>query len=153
MVYDYGFFPEDIIIYDRSKNLKDWSYIGKVIETKNVGANQYDILSYIVDNYENLPDRMIFIKGNLLFNREKFYYTTEERFISSLTSDGIFSIWVDKWLLNGDTRHLKNTKLEILEDGRLNQPLCNCDFSKNSDFECRYFSNVNSLSPTSESSS
>ena len=58
---------------------KDLSHLGEVIKSPNVGANQFDILRFIIENYENLPDMSIFIKGNL-FSRGENYYTTEERF-------------------------------------------------------------------------
>lgn len=36
----------------------------KVIKVPNVGYNIYDYCSYIIDNYDNLPDSVIFMKGN-----------------------------------------------------------------------------------------
>lgn len=44
--------PDEVIVYDK----KD----------KNVGYNIYDYCDYIIKNYDNLPDLMFFIKGNML---------------------------------------------------------------------------------------
>ena len=54
--YDYGFSPENTIIYDRSDEVKDWSHLGESIRSPNVGENIYDIMRYIVEHYDNLPD-------------------------------------------------------------------------------------------------
>lgn len=87
MTYDYGFSPENTLIYDRTPNdfpnKKSISHLGKVIPSPNVGSNLYDIGRYIVDHYDNLPDMMIHIKGNLLERQ----YTTEERFIYALKAN------------------------------------------------------------------
>lgn len=89
ITYDYGFSPENTIIYDRSDELKDWSHLGKSIISPNVGENIYDIMRFIIENYENLPDISIFIKGNL-FSREiggPHYYTTHDKFIRALSAN------------------------------------------------------------------
>lgn len=87
MTYEYGFSPENTIIYDRTPddfpNKSPIDHLGKVIPSPNVGSNPYDIGRYIVDHYDNLPDVMIHIKGNL-FQRG---YTTKERFIYALKSN------------------------------------------------------------------
>ena len=144
MTYDYGFSPENTVIYDKSDVDKDLSHLGEVIKSPNVGANQFDILRFIMENYENLPDMSVFIKGNL-FSRGENYYTTEERFIQSLNATELFSIWVDKNVLVGDLRHTDYTPLETLNDGRLIQPVAWCDYSHNSDLEDRHFSNHHEL--------
>lgn len=43
---------DDLVVYDK----KD----------KNVGSNIYDYMDYIVENYDNLPDVVMFTKGNML---------------------------------------------------------------------------------------
>ncbi len=122
--YEHGFSAKDIIIYDSSNDLKDWSHIGKTIQVSNYGGNQYGILKFIVDNYDNLPNNTIFIKGNILFHekiREKTY-STLDRFVETLHSAELFSCWVDQYLLVDDHRHTEFTPYEILKDGRLVQP-------------------------------
>jgi hypothetical protein len=89
--YDYGFSPENTIIYDRSDVEKDWSHLGESIRSPNVGENIYDIMRYIVEHYEKLPDVCIFIKGNMFQRPEDKggaeYYTTRERFYRALTAE------------------------------------------------------------------
>lgn len=92
MTYAYGFSPENTLIYDRTPddfpNKSKIDHLGKVIKSPNVGSNPYDIGRYIVDHYDNLPDMMIHIKGNLLQKK----YTTRERFVYALTSNWLVPI-------------------------------------------------------------
>src|SRR3990167_1487480 len=55
---------DDYLIYDRGE--KDWDLPkDKVIKTANVGHVDYDKLSYLVDNYDNLPEVFYWGKVNL----------------------------------------------------------------------------------------
>lgn len=60
-------FTDNYLIYDRSTdpNYKLPSSIDKkkVISSPNVGYNSYDYFRYIVDNYDNLPEVVIFAKA------------------------------------------------------------------------------------------
>ena len=91
MTYDYGFSPDNTIIYDRSDEEKDWSHLGESLRSPNVGENIYDMMRFIVEHYDNLPDVSIFIKGNLFQRSEEHggenYYTTKERFIRALQAE------------------------------------------------------------------
>ena len=91
MTYDYGFSPDNTIIYDRSDEEKDWSHLGESLRSPNVGENIYDMMRFIVEHYDNLPDVSIFIKGNLFQRPEEHggenYYTTKERFIRALQAE------------------------------------------------------------------
>ena len=92
MTYDHGFSPKNIIIYDRSDVEKNWSHLGTSIRSPNVGENNYDMMRFIVENYKNLPDISIFIKGNLFSRLEDDgigtnYYTTSEKFIRALCAE------------------------------------------------------------------
>lgn len=92
MTYPHGFSPTNTIIYDRSDTEKNWSHLGESIRSPNVGENIYDMMRFIVENYDNLPDVSIFIKGNLFSRLEDDgigtnYYTTEEKFIRALNSE------------------------------------------------------------------
>jgi hypothetical protein len=69
--YDHGFSSENIIIYDRSDVEKNWSHLGTTLRSPNVGENIYDMMRFIVENYNNLPNISIFIKGNLSFTSGK----------------------------------------------------------------------------------
>ena len=81
MTYGHGYSPENTVIYDRSDEEKDWCHLGTSIRSPNVGENIYDMMRFIVDNYDNLPDISIFIKGNLFSRPEdkggENYYTTK----------------------------------------------------------------------------
>lgn len=70
-------YTSDYLIYDRSDDGNDWCEDipeDKVIRTDNVGNVDYDRLSYIVDNYDNLPDVFLLAKSNL------FKYIRHEEF-------------------------------------------------------------------------
>ncbi len=145
MTHSNGFSADNTIIYDRSNNKKNWSHLGETFSSPNIGGNQYDILRFIIEYYDNLPDISIFIKGNLFSKKEENYYTTKERFIQGLNEDKFFSLWVDKCLALNDFRHLTYTTRESLDNGRLSQPLHHCDFKYNTNLEHRYFSRVYDL--------
>ena len=149
MTYDYGFSPDNTIIYDRSDEEKDWSHLGESLRSSNVGENIYDIMRFIVEHYDNLPDVSIFIKGNLFQRPEEHggenYYTTKERFIQALHTDKFFSIWVDKWIALGDHRHFRYAPEETLAEGRLVQPIQDCDFRYNTHHQNRYFTSTHEL--------
>ena len=91
MTYDYGFSPDNTIIYDRSDEEKEWSHLGESLRSPNVGENIYDMMRFMVEHYDNLPDVSIFIKGNLFQRPEEHggenYYTTKERFIRALQAE------------------------------------------------------------------
>jgi len=143
ITHEHGFSKENILIYQKINNDElDWSHIGKVFKSPNVGANQYEILRFIIDNYNNLPDNSIFIKGNILFHEHikgVNNYTTLDRFIESLYSHSVFSIWQDKLLLSGDRSHCRDTSEEMLRNGILNQPI---EWTYDGRVEHRYFSSI-----------
>lgn len=60
---------EDYFIYDRTG-----CGLEKSILVPNIGNADYDRLTYIIDNYESLPDVFMLIKSNL------FKYITKEEF-------------------------------------------------------------------------
>lgn len=74
VLVNYNFTPEkewigdDYLIYDRSDDgidhLKDFDQ-SKIIYTENVGQVDYDKLSYLVNNYDNLPEVFLWGKTNL----------------------------------------------------------------------------------------
>lgn len=69
-------YTDDYLIYDRSDSkeyLKDFDQ-DKIIYTENRGNVDYDKLSYLVDNYDNLPDVFVWGKTNL------FKFITPEEF-------------------------------------------------------------------------
>jgi hypothetical protein len=74
------------VIYDRSDievNLSGLNYI----KSPNVGYNIYDIMTFIIDNYENLPDYTTFIKGNIFprhVSKETFEKLMNSKFFTTI---------------------------------------------------------------------
>lgn len=64
-------YTDDYIIYNKGTSLpKEYN----VFELDNIGNNQYDIFHFIVENYDNLPELMIFLQANPFdhCNEDKF---------------------------------------------------------------------------------
>lgn len=80
ILVNYNFTPDwlddDYLVYDRSDSkeyLKDFDQ-SKIRYTDNIGNVDYDKLSYLVDNYDTLPDVFLWGKTNL------FKFITQEEF-------------------------------------------------------------------------
>jgi len=58
----------DVTLYDRSDDgvPRDLTVYGKVIRTPNLGDVDFDKLTWLVENYENLPEVFVWGKSNLL---------------------------------------------------------------------------------------
>ena len=69
-----GFKPEDVLIYDRSDDGIERKFSANVIKTENVGQVDYDKLSFLVDQYYDLPEVFLWGKTNL------FKYITKEEY-------------------------------------------------------------------------
>lgn len=151
LVFDCGFKKQDILIYDRSDEKIDFDSELQIIKSPNVGANLYDIFTFIIDNYNNIPDETIFLKGNLFSprsgdiignkNKPDDYYTTKEKFIQALNSKCLYSCW-DNPVRYSVCKH--STKY-MLDNGRMSQPLAYCSFSVNSGVETQYYNNPNQV--------
>lgn len=62
-------YTDDYVLYDRSE-----TPIEGAIVVPNIGSDIYDKFTYIIDNYDNLPDVAVYTKANL------FKYITKEEF-------------------------------------------------------------------------
>ena len=71
MTHDHGFSPENTVIYDRSDVEKDWSHLGESIRSPNVGENIYDMMRFIIENYDNLPDVAVFINWQPILKQQR----------------------------------------------------------------------------------
>lgn len=122
-------YTDNYIIYDRSDTdewIKQFDQ-SKVIKSKNIGYNFYDYFTFIIDNYENLPDNIIFSKGNIFprhidekyFNKimNNVFFTPIEDWetyktifpISFLSVDGGFNEINNSWYLKHfKTKYFKN---------------------------------------------
>ena len=69
--------PDGLVLYDRSG-----SGVPGAIPRDNIGDADYDKLSYLVDNYENLPDVFLWSKSNI------FKFITREEFDSAKNNRG-----------------------------------------------------------------
>ncbi|MCX6755652.1 MAG: DUF3431 domain-containing protein [Candidatus Nomurabacteria bacterium] len=60
-------YTDKYIIYDRSDQIEIPNTISKdkIIKSPNLGYNLYDYFTFIIDNYDNLPECTIFVKGNM----------------------------------------------------------------------------------------
>lgn len=71
--HDLSWLPEysqDVVIYDRSES----PILSEVIIAPNIGSDIYDKFTFIIDNYDNLPDVAVYTKANI------FKYITKEEF-------------------------------------------------------------------------
>lgn len=62
---EYGFKPEDVRVYDRSDDGVERTFAAATYKTKNFGDVDHDKLSYLIENYYNLPERFLWCKSNL----------------------------------------------------------------------------------------
>lgn len=122
-------YTNNYIIYDKSDNSKISENIDpeKIIKSPNIGYNFYDYFTFIIDNYDNLPENTIFTKGNVFprhvskdyFNRvmNNKYFTLIEDWemhnpkfpIAFFSSDGGFCEINNSWYLkHHQTKYFKN---------------------------------------------
>ncbi len=89
---DISWVPEltsNYLIYDRSAKAEYPVTIDKtkIIRSPNLGYNSYDYFTYIIDNYDNLPEVVIFAKGHTFprhVRREYFERVMNNRFFTPL---------------------------------------------------------------------
>lgn len=62
-------YAKNYVLYDRSEEP-----LPEAIKVKNIGSDIYDKFTFIIDNYDNLPDVAVYTKANL------FKYITKEEF-------------------------------------------------------------------------
>lgn len=73
-------YARDYVVYDRS-DIRDWITCPyQTIRVENIGTDIYDKLTWIIDNYDNLPDVFCLTKANL------FKYITEDEFIDVMNN-------------------------------------------------------------------
>lgn len=69
-------YSDDVVLYDRSDMPISPlpPYIKESTIVPNIGSDLYDKFTYIIDNYDNLPDVAVYTKANL------FKYISKEEF-------------------------------------------------------------------------
>ena len=120
----------DYIVYNKGEEL-DNSF--KSINVPNIGNNQRDIFNFIVDNYDNLPDIMVFIQANPFdhCNKDAFdrlinntVFTPLETFghieqnqAQKLDSDGGYMEMNNSWYISAhNSTHNQTCSFESFED-------------------------------------
>jgi hypothetical protein len=104
-------YTDDYVLYDRSE-----VPIEGAIAVPNIGSDIYDKLTYIIDNYENLPDCAIYTKANLFkyISRDEFDRVKDNRTFTPLhtqhhktylpvcryAEDGLYEEINNRWFLN-----------------------------------------------------
>lgn len=91
-------YPGEYIIYDRSEEPLKGSIV-----VPNVGSDIYDKFTYIIDNYDNLPEVAIYSKANL------FKYITKEEF-DTIKDNNVFTPLLTK-------HHKEKTGVCYYKDG------------------------------------
>jgi hypothetical protein len=78
-------YTENYIIYNKGEKINDQ----KAIQVPNVGYNIFDYLLYIIDNYDDLPPSVMFIKSNIFprhMTKEEFDAVCERTEFTPLLS-------------------------------------------------------------------
>lgn len=79
---EYGLNAEDVTLYDRSDDGVERFFAAKTYRTKNIGDVDFDKLSYLIEQYDNLPDRFIWCKSNI------FKYVDPDFLKEAMAKDG-----------------------------------------------------------------
>jgi len=72
------------LLYDRADR---WSENENIKKQKNVGENIYDMFDFIVNNYENLPEIMVFVKADVIprhCGEDKFKKIIQNRYFTPI---------------------------------------------------------------------
>tara|TARA_Y100000034_G_C6828279_1_gene373655 strand:+ start:305 stop:985 length:681 start_codon:yes stop_codon:yes gene_type:complete len=114
----------DYIVYDRSDS-DDYCEGLNYKKSPNMGYNIYDILTFIIENYDNLPEHTTFLKGNIFprhINKRKFEQLKDSKTFTPLfdpslhapefptsmfSSDGLWSEINNSWYMT-NTKYFKN---------------------------------------------
>ena len=122
-------YTDNYIIYNKGEPIDD----PKAIQTPNVGYNIYDYLTYTIDNYDNLPDCVMFIKSNIFprhMTKEEFDEVCERTEFTPLLSkthktymptcfydeNGVFNEKNDSWYIHEYPSKFFNAYYEFAEE-------------------------------------
>lgn len=131
----------DYIIYNKGGELIGYN----TIDIENIGNNQRDIFKFIYENYNDLPDVMIFVQGNPFdhCNREKFNELIKNDKFTALESfDDIDQTgWNRLGEIDGGFMEVNNSWYVSSHNSAYNQ---SCKWSSLDDFMYNTFSNYTS---------
>lgn len=114
-------YTDDVVIYDRSETPLEGSIV-----VPNIGSDWHDKLTYIIDNYDNLPDVAVYTKANLFdfIKPREFEKIKDNRMFTPILSldhhtyeptcrykDGMYEEINNRWYLA--THPCKNDKAEL----------------------------------------
>lgn len=106
-------YTDDYLIYDRS-DTDEFIKGLKAIKVPNIGWDIYDKLTYLIDHYDELPDIILLIKGNLFkhISKEEFDQVKDTKTFTPLLTknhrtyepvcrykDGIYEEINNRWYL------------------------------------------------------
>lgn len=88
-------YASDYIVYDQSDDsriveINTSKKDPRIIKYPNTGHNHIVFFKYIVDNYENLPERIAFLKGNIIGR-----HVTQEYWIDNYRNEFYTFLWCD----------------------------------------------------------
>lgn len=106
-------YTENYIIYNKGEELTGYNQILK----PNFGANQYDLCSFIYENYSNLPDLIAFVQG------DPFDHCLPDRFNLLITNKKFTPLFGDKNYPNGEY-YENNTSWYINGEFNSHKPPC-----------------------------
>lgn len=115
---------DNYIIYNKGESLPNF----KQMLCENIGANQYDIVRFIYDNYDNLPDLIAFLQG------DPFDHCLVDRFYDLIRRDSFTPIFGDRNYPSGEYFE-PNTSWYLHEPWQSHKPPCK--FASFDDY-CRY---------------
>lgn len=84
---------KDVVVYDRSE-----SPIEYFTQVPNIGTDIYDKFTFIIDNYDNLPDVAVYTKANLFkyITKEEFDIVKDNTTFTPLLTQGHAEVMCDK---------------------------------------------------------
>lgn len=105
-------YTDDAVIYDRSDNGTGYLFLShpkiEIKYVQNLGTDIYDKFSYIIDNYDNLPDVAVYTKANI------FKYISRKEF-DKIKDNKVFTpiLTQDHKLIKGVSFYKKKMYYEI----------------------------------------
>lgn len=91
-------YPEDVfLVYDRSETPLEGSIV-----TPNIGSDLYDKFTFIIDNYDDLPEVAIYTKANLwkYITKEEFELVKDNTTFTPLLTQHHKEVTCDKYMPN-----------------------------------------------------
>jgi hypothetical protein len=131
-------YTDNYIVYNKGDVIEGNE---KVINKPNLGGNQRDIFEFVYDNYENLPERMIFIqafpfdhcneeKFNKIIFNDKFtslesYEHLTENNVFRKDFDGGYMEFNNSWYIQAHNQHMNQICKYVSFDDFMNKTFQN----------------------------